>query len=143
MKATPTKKRARRADSYMELIQTFPLRPICNTNDRDAAGNVLEKLVMLDERKTDRGQKDYLAVLSDLIEDYDAVHHAMPDDDRTPQQRLAYLVEQSGIQVSQLAKILGCSKSLVSLILSGKRAVSKENVVRLAKYFRMDAGYFL
>ena len=41
-----------------------------------------------------------------------------------------------------LAKLLGCSQPLVSLILAGKRELSKANVKKLARHFKLDAGYF-
>jgi antitoxin component HigA of HigAB toxin-antitoxin module len=42
-----------------------------------------------------------------------------------------------------MEKILRCSHSLVSLMLSGKRAMSKENIKALAGHFRLSADYFL
>ena len=44
---------------------------------------------------------------------------------------------------TKLAKLLGRSQPLVSLLLSGKRDLSKENVKKLAAHFKLDAGYFL
>ena len=62
---------------------------------------------------------------------------------RTAAQRLKYLMEQSETTPTQLAKILNCSQPLVSLILSGKRDLSKANAKKLARRFRLDVGYFL
>ena len=42
-----------------------------------------------------------------------------------------------------LEKILCCGHSLVSLMLSGKRAMSKENIKALAKHSQLGADYFL
>jgi antitoxin component HigA of HigAB toxin-antitoxin module len=42
-----------------------------------------------------------------------------------------------------LEKLWRCSHSLVSLVLSGKRELSKDNIRALAKHFRLSADYFL
>jgi antitoxin component HigA of HigAB toxin-antitoxin module len=34
-------------------------------------------------------------------------------------------------------------KSAVSMILSGKRQLSKQSILKLAERFKMEAGYFL
>jgi plasmid maintenance system antidote protein VapI len=52
-------------------------------------------------------------------------------------------MEHSEITPTRLAKVLGCSQPLVSLILSGKRDLSKANAEKLARQFRLDVGYFL
>ncbi len=53
------------------------------------------------------------------------------------------LIEQSGLTAKKFAKLLGCSAMLVSLMLSGKRELSKANVVTLARHFKVDAVYLL
>ena len=42
-----------------------------------------------------------------------------------------------------LERILRCGHSLISLVLSGKRELSKDNVRALAKHFKLSADYFL
>ena len=61
----------------------------------------------------------------------------------SPRQRLKYLMEQSEMTRNELAAVLRCSQPLVSLILSGKRNLSKENIRKLAAHFKLDTGYFL
>ena len=50
---------------------------------------------------------------------------------------------QSGMTAKALAKLLNCSPALVSLMLSGKRELSKPNVLTLATPFGIDAVYLL
>ncbi len=69
-------------EAYMRLIRQFPLRPILEEADYNAAATVMDKLVIRGENDLDQGELDYLAVLTDLIEAYDdrrypdAVGHA-------------------------------------------------------------------
>jgi antitoxin component HigA of HigAB toxin-antitoxin module len=53
------------------------------------------------------------------------------------------LLEDTATTPRNLEKILRCGHSLVSLVLSGKRELSKENVRALAKHFKLSADYFL
>jgi antitoxin component HigA of HigAB toxin-antitoxin module len=52
-------------------------------------------------------------------------------------------MEDTATTSRDLQKILRCSHSLISLVLSGKRELSKDNVRALAKHFRLSADYFL
>ncbi|MBC7782370.1 MAG: helix-turn-helix domain-containing protein [Burkholderiales bacterium] len=141
MKSLTLKKTAAR-DSYMGLIQQFPLRPIRNRADYAAATTMVDQLAAQDESKLDRGEADYLDVLGDLIESYEA-KHATPTDPGTPAQRLRRLMESSGTSATDLAKILGVTRPLVSMVLSGKRALSTPNIRKLAERFHLEPGYFI
>lgn len=131
------------APSYLALLKRFPLRPIRSESDYDAASAVLDRLVVRDENTLDEGETDYLEMLELLIEDYDERHFQPRPDKRTPGQRLKELMHQTSMTPVDLRSLLEVSQPLVSLILSGKRELSKANIKRLAEHFRLDAGYFL
>ena len=136
-------RRKKVADSYLKLVLEFPLRPIRNDKDCDQAFSVIQRLALRGEDDLDAGEHDYLAALSCFVSLYTDKHYPLPGDQRTPAQRLEYTMSQSGTTPVQLHKILGCSQSLVSMILSGSRQLSKANIKLLAAYFKLDAGYFL
>lgn len=129
--------------SYMALIRRFPLHPIRNKADYEAASVVLDRLVLRDEDDLDAGERDYLETLEMLIEAYDDEHFRIGTDNRTPLQRLEYVLEQSGTTPAKLMKILGVSQSLVSLILNGKRELTKAHILKLAAHFKLEPSYFL
>jgi HTH-type transcriptional regulator/antitoxin HigA len=129
--------------SYLALIRQFPLHPIRSQREYDLASAVLDKLVMRDEADLDRGERDYLETLEMLIEAYDNQNFVIGPDRRTPLQRLKHRMEQVGMTAAELRKVLDVSQPLVSLILNGKRQLSKANIRRLANHFRVDASYFL
>jgi len=128
-------------DRYMDLIRQFPLRPIRTESDRDAAGAMMDRLAVRDDLNP--GESDYQDVLDDLIEAYDEHRWPMPPDRRTPLQRLKSLLQDHNLTPTDLQTLLGCSQTLVSLILSGKRSLSKANIAKLAGRFGVDGGYFL
>jgi HTH-type transcriptional regulator/antitoxin HigA len=53
-----------------------------------------------------------------------------------------YLLEEKNLRPKDLWPVLG-SKSRVSEILSGKRAVSKEQARKLARFFHVSAELFI
>ena len=63
-------------DTYLTLIRTCPLRPLRSEADLDEAMALLDALVVQDTLST--AEADYLAVLSDLVEQYEAAVHPIP-----------------------------------------------------------------
>jgi antitoxin component HigA of HigAB toxin-antitoxin module len=86
-------------------------------------------------------QEDYLDVLSDLVQKYEDAHSPVRRRSSTPLERLQYLAEQAGMTASDLGRLLG-NRGLGSLILRGRRQLSKTHIRILAEHFRLDAGYF-
>lgn len=140
--ATTTRKSAKIIavdPAYQALIDRHPLRPIRTEADYDRAAAMLNTLVL---RDLTPGEDDYLDVLTGLVEAYDDVHYPVPAEDRTPLERVKSLMESSGMTSSQLGDIIQ-SRPAFSMFLSGARAeLSKPQIRRLARHFRLDAGYF-
>ena len=67
---------AKSSDRYLELVRAFPLRPIRTTADLDRGLAVLESLLGLGTLDVD--EKDYVDVLADLIEKFEASEQAIP-----------------------------------------------------------------
>jgi HTH-type transcriptional regulator/antitoxin HigA len=130
-------------DSYLKLIHQFPLRPIRNRADYAAASKMIDLLAVRGEDDLDRGEMDYLDVLSDLVKAYDDRHCVIPPDTRPPHEKLRSLMEQNGMNQAELASLLGVVRSLASLILSGQRKITVAHAKKLGERFRLDAGYFL
>ncbi len=125
---------------YGDLVKLLPPRPIHDAVDE---ANVEEVVLAMAGHKLTRDQDDYLELMSDLLMKYQDSVDPWPLKLNSPLDRLQYLLEESGTTPTKLAEILNCSQSLVSLVLTGKRELSKENVVKLAKHFKVEAGYFL
>lgn len=128
--------------SYLVLIEEFPLQPIRNERDCDRATKIIHQLA-LRENDLDVGEEAYLEVLEGLIERYENRHYPIDATDVSPTRLLRMLVEQAGMSVSELGKLLG-SKGAASELLSGKRKEpSKAQIARLCARFKVDASAFL
>ena len=123
---------------YMALVAMFPPRPIRDSVDYN---NTLEIVMAMAGHNLTRDQDDYLKILSELILQYDR-EHEQPRKRGTPQQRLRYLVTEAGLSASDLGRLLG-NRGLGSVLLTGKRSLSKANIRKLAAHFKVRADYFL
>ena len=54
-------------DEYFELVRTFPLRPIRNGEESEAAGKVLNRLLGQPGGRLTEGQRDYLQARHTLL----------------------------------------------------------------------------
>jgi HTH-type transcriptional regulator/antitoxin HigA len=81
-----------------------------------------------------------LDLLVDLVHDFEERHYPLPSS--PPRQMVAFLLEQRRLKPGALWLVLG-SKSRVSDILSGKRAISKDQAKKLAGFFHVGVGLFI
>jgi len=103
-------------------------------------GEYTEDLLMLSAKAhPTRVEQDLIELLTVLIEHYEAEHHPIPD--ASPIEVLQYLMEQNGLRQRDLVPQLG-SEANVSLILSGKRSLTKEHIAKLSDRFHVSPASF-
>jgi len=141
MSSVNTRSRGRKTDRFVALVRQFPLRPIRTKRDYAAAIKVMEKLAVCGEEDLNLDELDYLDVLSDLIEAYDAQHYPALHDG-TPLERLQALLDETRLSTADLGRLLGNS-GLASQILLGRRELSKTHIRLLSRHFKLDASYSL
>jgi HTH-type transcriptional regulator / antitoxin HigA len=134
-----TKTRGRTAPaSYLDLVRAFPLKSVRDDVEHAAAQAVLDELL---RRELDAGEQDYLDALSDLIERYEREAHPMPDAEEGAV--LEVLMEGRKLSQSQLAREAGIPQSTISAVLAGTRTLTRDNILKLARYFGVNPGVFL
>jgi HTH-type transcriptional regulator / antitoxin HigA len=137
--------RTRVADSggadraYLALIRRFPLRPIRTEAELDAASAIIDELTGRDDLSST--ESDYLDVLGDLVEKYEDEHVEMPH--VSDAAMLRSLMEETGVRQAAVARGTGISKSVLSLVLNGKRDPTREHIEALSTYFGVDPAAFL
>jgi HTH-type transcriptional regulator/antitoxin HigA len=124
-------------DRYFDLVQKFPLRPIRSDEELTRAIAVINSLIT---RALDDGEQDYLDVLSDIVEKYEAAEHPMPP--VSDAEMLRHLIDARGITQSKLAADTGILDSTISEVLNGKRQLTRKQVHAMAKYFGVRPGVF-
>lgn len=98
----------------------------------------LEELATSNNKST--AIKDEIALLTLLIEKWDAEHNSFENVD--PITLLKTLMQEKKVTSTELAGILNVSKGLVSDIMNYKKGLSKEVIRGLANYFKVSQEAF-
>jgi antitoxin component HigA of HigAB toxin-antitoxin module len=103
----------------------------------------VEEIDTLLDADPPKGSPDYerLEFLSVLVEDYEERLFPMGED-VTPQEAVAFMLEQKGMHRAHLAELLG-GRSRVSEFFSGKRPLSKGQVEALRVHLGISADLLL
>jgi HTH-type transcriptional regulator/antitoxin HigA len=123
---------------YLELIRRFPLRPIRSDEELDRAIAVVDGL--LDRTDLNQDERDYLDVLSDLIERYESEAYPVPP--ASDAEVLAHLIEARGTTQAQVARETKLAESTISEVLAGKRELNRTHIGQLARYFGVGPAVF-
>jgi HTH-type transcriptional regulator/antitoxin HigA len=134
-----TKRKGGNQDVYLKLFRRVPLRPIRSDDELDRAIEMVDELIDHDERGAD--ERDYLDVLSDLIERYEAEAHPIPA--APDAEILAHLIEAKGVSQADVAREVGVAESTISEVLAGKRKLNRTHIGRLAQYFNVGPTAFI
>ena len=126
--------------AYGELLAKVQPRPIKDERDYDRMIAEVGRLVSRGEEGLSAEEGSLLEMMSILVEEYDLKHYSLSPSE--PHEMLAFLLEQRGLEPHDLWPVLG-SKSRVSEILSGKRAISKAHAKRLAAFFHVPVDLFI
>lgn len=92
--------------------------------------------------KDDDKYSDELELLELLIEDYDQRIMREKNKKLNPVELLRSLLKDSSISQTDLSKSINVSRQLISDVLSYRRNISKDMMVKLSKYFSMNQEAF-
>ena len=119
-------------------METLKYRVITSKNQYKEYCNILEQLVFSGVK--DRNTRDEIALLTLLIEKWDAEHISSIELD--PVQLLHSFIKDDDMKAKDLVEILGISKGYVSDILNYKKGLSKEVIRKLSAYFKVSQEAF-
>jgi HTH-type transcriptional regulator/antitoxin HigA len=125
-------------DTYLALIRTFPLRPIRSETELDEAIAIIDTLVVKDGLEA--AEADYLAVLSNLVEQYEA--ETYPVSPASDAEMLRHLLDAREVTQVQVARKTGITESTISAVLAGKRRLTREQIGKLSRYFQVSPDVF-
>jgi HTH-type transcriptional regulator/antitoxin HigA len=124
--------------AYLELVQEFPLTRIHDDKHLERAQEIIDRLL---QKNLDRGEQEYLDVLTDLVEAYEEQFVLIPD--ASEADVLRELIRSNGLSQPKLSKAVGIAQSTISSVLSGSRSLTKDQVVALARFFKVSPAVFL
>lgn len=125
------------SSQYVELLTTFPPRPIRTEEDLIATQSIIDSL--LDQRELTPEERDYLHVLGTLVEEYECDHVEIPDIYGV--ELLRALLIEFDLRQKDLVPVFK-AESIVSEVLSGQRQLTLAHVQKLAEFFHVSPTAF-
>ena len=115
------------------------MRPIRTEVELDAASAIIDELTGRVELSP--AESNYLDALGDLVEKYEAGHVEMPH--VSDAEMLRSFMAEKGVRQADVVRGTGLSKTVLSLVLHGKRDLTREHIEALSKYFGVNPAAFL
>ncbi|MGK7892788.1 MAG: type II toxin-antitoxin system HigA family antitoxin [Xenococcus sp. (in: cyanobacteria)] len=131
--------------NYLQLLDKTQIIPkiIETETEYEQYLAVAENLIAKKNNRTPE-ETALFRLLVKLIEDYEEEVYDLEDwSELAPHEILQHLLESSGIKQADLVGIVSPSKGLISSIVNGKRAISKEQAKRLGTHFKVNPSLFL
>ena len=114
--------------------------PLVTRADYERMTRALDKLVLIENpTPAQAARRD---VMFTLMEAYEAKRHPLDTTHVTPLDILKDLLKDRAMNASDLGRVLG-NRSLGSLILNGKRDLSKTHIKKLAEFFGVTPALFI
>jgi HTH-type transcriptional regulator/antitoxin HigA len=125
-------------DTYFDQVRQFPLTRIRDDAHLAEALAVIEHLLA---QKLDKGAGMYLDALADLVEAYEKEQVPIPD--ASEADVLRELMRSNGLSQARLARETKIAQSTISAVLNGVRKLTRDQAVKLAKFFGIATDAFL
>jgi HTH-type transcriptional regulator/antitoxin HigA len=129
---------SRSSSAYIELLKTFPPRPIASEEELLATQNVIDSLI--DRTALTPDEQDYLNVLGTLVYEYEQLHHE-PIPDIHGIELIKALLDEFGLRQKDLVPIFK-TESIVSAVLNGQRQLTANHIRQLAEFFHISPAAF-
>ena len=126
---------------FADLVLLMPPQAIMDETHCENAIEMIDRLMTAG--KLTQGQELYLETLVQLVQVYEAQHHAIDTTDLSEVDVLRQLLAENNMSASDLARLLGVHVSMGSKILKGQRALTVEHLRKLADRFNVRAGLFI
>lgn len=126
---------------FDDLVRLMPPRAIIDDVHHENTLDMIDRLMA--GGKLSKDQAAYMETLVQLVQAYEAEHHAIETSDLGGIDSLKHLLAENGMKASDLARLLGVHVSMGSKILKGERSLTVEHLKKLAKRFRVRPELFI
>jgi HTH-type transcriptional regulator / antitoxin HigA len=125
--------------SYEDLVRMHVPRKIHDDVEHQRVLRIVQWLAV---RVENDDQEDYLALMSDLVYEYEqATLRPLPK--TSGRKMLKSLCREHRINTRQLGEVLGVDQSVAARILSGERSITVEHAKKLGTRFHVMPSLFL
>jgi HTH-type transcriptional regulator / antitoxin HigA len=141
MPATKQSNKMKLPGRFDELVHLMAPRAIMDEIHYEKTLEMIDRLMAND--KLTNGQSLYLETLVQLVQAYEAAHHAIDTSDLGGLDSLKHLMEESHMNASDLARLLGVHASMGSKILKGERSLTVDHLKKLSSRFKVSPEIFI
>jgi HTH-type transcriptional regulator / antitoxin HigA len=141
MRATRKHHRENLPARFDDLVRLMPPQAIVDEVHHANTVEMIDRLMARERLSPD--QALYLETLVQLVDAYEARHHAIDLGGLTGLDSLKHLLDQNGMNASDLALVLGVHVSMGSKILKGERALTVDHLRKLAERFKVSPELFM
>jgi HTH-type transcriptional regulator/antitoxin HigA len=127
--------------SFNALVAEMAPQALMDDVHYDNTIEMIDRLMA--DGKLTKGQELYLETLVQLVQAYEAKHHAIDTDDLTGIDALRHLLAENDMNASDLARLLGVHASMGSKILKGERSLTVEHLRTLTDRFKVRPELFM
>lgn len=128
------------SDEYLALVNRVPIREIRNAAEHRLALEIIRELMLRGDDALRPGEIDYLRALSRFVADYEQGRFSARP--LRPNEFLKRLMSLHRMTSGDLGRVIG-SSSAASMILRGRREISKSQIKALAEHFAVNPGAFI
>jgi antitoxin component HigA of HigAB toxin-antitoxin module len=126
---------------FADIVHLLPPQAIQDDIHYENMVEIIDQLMSMG--KLTKGQAIYLETLVQLVQAYEAAHHAIDTSSVSGLDSLKHLLEENGMNASDLARLLDVHPSLGSKILRGERALTVEHLRKLCGQFKVNPRLFM
>ncbi len=127
--------------SFDGLVAVMSPQAIRDDSQYDNTIELIDRL--MSAGKLTKGQELYLETLVQLVEAYEAKHHAIEVASMGGVDMLRHLLAENDMNASDLARLLGIHASMGSKLLKGERSLTVEHLRKLADRFQVRPELFM
>lgn len=138
----PTTKNTKKLPrSFEALVAEMPPQAIMDDVQYENTVEMVDRL--MGAGKLTKVQKLYLETLVQLVQAYEAKHHAIDTTGLNGIDALEHLMADNGMNATDLARLLGVHASMGSKILKGQRSLTVKHLRKLADRFKVRPELFM
>ena len=126
---------------FADLVALMPPQALMDDMHYENTVEMIDRLMA--SGKLTKGQELYMETLVQLVEAYEAQHHAIDTTGLTGIDVLSRLLAENDMNASDLAHLLGVHASMGSKILKSERSLTVEHLRKLADRFKVRPELFM
>ncbi len=126
---------------FETLVRLMPPQALVDDVHYENTVEMIDRLMAAG--KLTKGQELYMETLVQLVQAYEARHHAIDTAGLSGIDALRRLLDENNMNASDLARLLGVHASMGSKILKSERSLTVEHLRKLADRFKVRPELFM